>query len=150
MSNIETTNIDPLKMEFGQLNDYARHSFQILISWYTLFIAANIVAAGWFMSLDDLVKAPRLFAIVIASVFFIGNILSIIVASLGRKYFKRLHQRAIKIAEILNKAFDLDDTGMKSPIPYQIYAGIIIIIKIVFIAIACSWLIFTLYMIFNR
>ncbi|OGU96025.1 MAG: hypothetical protein A2475_01255 [Ignavibacteria bacterium RIFOXYC2_FULL_35_21] len=115
-------NFEPLKLEFNQLNDYARHGFQLLVSWYTLFIAANIIAAGWFISIEQGKFTPKLLAIVVGVIFLIGNIFSIIVTRIGRKYYHKTHLRTATIAKNLNHNLKLENFEMKSPIPEKVYS----------------------------
>ncbi|TAL67848.1 MAG: hypothetical protein EPN82_13060 [Bacteroidetes bacterium] len=139
-------NFEPLKLEFNQLNDYARHGFQLLVSWYTLFIAANVVAAGWFVSIGDINKIPTLFGTVVSIIFIIGNFFGIMVTRFGKKYYHKTYLRTTAIAKNLNYNLKLENFEMKSPIPEKVYSGVITIIQIICIAIACCWLIFILFM----
>ncbi len=119
-------NTELLRMELTELNTYARHHFQLLLSWYTFFLTVNFVVIGWFTSvlLTGALKASL--PIVFITVFFL---VQIILSHLGclqaRKHFEATKDRCNELLNLLCVQPSEPPSRPRAPIPFPIYSRII-------------------------
>src|SRR5260370_38325614 len=99
--------------ELREINNYIRHVAQLLVAWYTFFIAANLVAAGWFASASSVAGniGTRQARWTLCLVFIAVNALGLLACALVRRYFGQADAR---INEILVHP-------SKSPVPVHLF-----------------------------
>jgi hypothetical protein len=134
---------EDLREELSQLNDYARHSFQMTLTWYTFFIAANLGAIGWFYSSGMKTwPANIVFIVIVCPAFILVNVLGILALQAVIGGFGRGHSRVEQLVAYLNA--DPADSRLLvcSPVPMAAYRRTILLMRLSLFGVSCAWLIF--------
>lgn len=144
-------NSELLHMELTELNTYARHHFQLLLTWYTFFLTVNFGVIGWFTSvlLTGALKAS-LPIIFIAAFFLVQIILSHLSCLQARKHFEVTYNRCNELLNLLCVQPSEPPSQPKVPIPFYTYSTIITLMSCTLISFGVFWIVLlavTLYLV---
>ena len=92
-----------LQKEQDELHSYARHNFQLLISWFSFFSTTNLVAMGWIISESMKHELTRLPPMVIIGLFFIfQNALAVVGCDFVSEMYANQQIRLGDILHVMN------------------------------------------------
>ena len=133
--------------EFDELNQYARHGMQLIVTWYTFFIGANLFALGWFYTDEgQKAQAATLFCYAICPLFVFVNVLGIFLCIVGASAFKKRHGRVLEIMKWMASQQKVEGIEIKSPIPVDIYLKAIFLMLISLCGTSLAWAVFLVIM----
>ena len=128
-------------MELTEINSYARQHFQLLLSWYTFFLAVNFTVIGWFTGLLLTSSLKTSQPIVYITTFFLVQIfLSYLTCLEARKYFDATYNRC---NDILNLLWVQPTNSLLQPkpaIPINLYSKIITLMRCTFATLGFFWM----------
>lgn len=144
-------NSELLRMELTELNTYARHNFQLLVSWYTFFLTINFGVIGWFTSvlLTGALKAS-LPIIFITAFFLVQIILSYLSCLQARKHFEATHNRCNELLNLLCVQPSEPPSQPRASMPFHVYSKIITLMFCTLISFGFFWIVLlavTLYLV---
>lgn len=129
-----------LENQYKEINSHVRHVAQLIVTWYTFFVTANIVALGWFATTDQ-TKAAQFAKLTpwLIGLFFFVNILGCAALLYVRSYF---HKENSRLEVGLTKITE-GDAGYHalngSPLPLRLYECAVSIMIVSLLAIAVVW-----------
>jgi hypothetical protein len=120
-----------LLKELDEFHSYARSHFQQLISWFTFFLGANLIALGWIVDKD------RRGAFILFIIwFFLAQVpLAIGACQSARLHFKASARRVDAIRKDLARATGREE----SPFPYKFYAAVTYIMSATCLSVLSLW-----------
>lgn len=134
-------NNELLRMELTEHNTFARHHFQLYLSWYTFFLTVNFAVIGWFTN-DLLTGALKvsLPIVIIATFFLIQLILSYLASLKLRNYFETTHNRCNELLKLLADLPPESNLQARTAIPLQVYLKIIGLMCSTLISFCLFWI----------
>ncbi len=128
-----------LERQINETHQYIRHTFQILVTWFTVFISINYASMGW-LAKDE--THTRGLLIIIAIMFITQNALGISAIVAIRQYMQlanaKLRRYEEEAAALANRAAPAPviDTGM----PIELYPRVLNLMKWGLVSILVAWL----------
>lgn len=142
-------NNELLLMELTELNTFARHHFQLYLSWYTFFLTVNFAAIGWFTSVLLTGALKVSLPIVFIATFFVLQLIFSYVASLEvRKYFETTYNRCNELLNLLGTQPSESHLQPKTAIPLHVYSKIIGLMCSTLISFGFFWIALTVVSIY--
>ena len=139
---MEDSSNELLRTELTELNAYARHHFQLYLTWSTFFLTVNFAAIGWFtrVLLTGALKVSL--PIVFLTVFFVVQIIISYVASLAvRKHFQGTYNRCEELLNVLGGQAPEPSSQSQPAMPFQLYSKIIGLMLSTLITFGLFWLV---------
>lgn len=99
-------------------DDYLRHTFQLLLSWFTVWLTVNYFSMGWVAA--NWGKVEENVGIVVAFAFVFQNVLGIFICIVIGIYFKGEAGRLLKIEQVIDEPANSDGT-YSSAYPLWVY-----------------------------
>jgi hypothetical protein len=126
-----------LVRRISDLNAYARHSFQLLVSWFTFFVTVNYASMGWLAGSRK--PGPRI--VLIASMFIAQNLLGILACLAVRRHLLTADKKILGLEQHvvgspLRVVADLDN---ETPMPLGLYSWVIFLMVVALITIIIAW-----------
>ncbi len=143
-------NNELLRMELAELNTFARHHFQLFLSWYTFFLTVNFVALGWFTN-DLLTRTLKssIPVVIIGSFFLVQLTFSFFASRRLLKYFKDTNNRSVELLNLLSTKPLKLCLEAKTAIPLQLYIKIIGLMCSTFVSFGVFWIALTSYSLYS-
>ena len=133
---------DLLNTELTELNAYARHHFQLYLSWYTFFLTVNFAAIGWFTSVLLTGALKVSLPIIFLTAFFVVQIIISYVASLAvRKHFQGTNNRCKELLDALTGHSPETPSRPQPAMPLQLYSKIIGLMLSTLVTFGLFWLV---------
>jgi hypothetical protein len=118
--------------ELDEFHSYARAHFQQLISWFTFFLGANLIALGWIV---DKGRSGKFIEFIVW--FFLAQVpLAIGACQAARWYFRAAERRVASIRKELAGV----TRGEESPFPYTFYASVTYIMSATCLSVLLLWI----------
>ena len=134
--------------EFDELNHYARHGMQLIVTWYTFFIGANLFALGWFYTDGgQKAQAVTLLRYAICPIFIFVNVIGIFLCIAAANAFRKRHGRVLEIMEWVASLQKVEGIQMESPVPVDVYLKAIYLMLISLCGTSLAWAVFLVIMI---
>jgi hypothetical protein len=130
-----------LVRRISDLNAYARHSFQTLVSWFTFFVTVNYASMGWLAGSDN----PNTKMVdLIGVMFIIQNLLGIAACLLVKRYLLLTDKKILGLEQHvvgspLRVVAELDN---ETPMPLTLYSWVIILMVGALLTIIGAWSLF--------
>ena len=121
---------DGLRADKRELGDYARSHMTLMVSWYTVFLTANMAGIG-FVSSDRI--NPRLAGIV-AAFAMVESLLAIVPGVVLIKELGRLRTREYAILK------SLEESRHSALIPVAGYRIVTVMMMVTFVILFFTWL----------
>jgi hypothetical protein len=121
---------DDLGREYSEINQYARQSYQVVMTWFVFYVTQNYVAAGW------LIKDKLSIAIPIGLFFCLQALLAFIAVGVVQQAFRAADRR---LQEISSNP-DGEVYVMRSPLPLGLYVGACHLMMATVVSLAALWL----------
>ncbi len=131
-----------LEDEFREVNNYIRHVAQLLVAWYTFFVTANLIAAGWFVSASGVTgllgtrRAMWIFCLIFVAV----NILGLMALGVVRGYFVQADTRVREIVGYLSASTALTQPPATSPVPVRLFRRTTILMILSLAVLVSAWI----------
>jgi hypothetical protein len=137
-------NAELLRQEMTEIHSFARHHFQLYMTWYTFFLTVNFAAIGWFTSVLLTGALKVSLPIVFVAAFFVVQLIFSYIASLRvSSYFQEAYNRCEEILGLL--ATEASSTKMlpQSAIPAPIYSKLIALMCSTLVSFVFFWVALT-------
>jgi hypothetical protein len=121
-----------LLKELDEFHSYARTHFQQLISWFTFFLGANLIALGWIVDKER----NGTFIIFIIWFFLAQGPLAIGACQSARLHFRTSARRVAAIRKELSETTGKEE----SPFPYTFYAAVTSIMSVTCLSVLSLWI----------
>jgi hypothetical protein len=135
--------LERISKKIGQLHDYTRSTMQLLIAWFTFFVAVNSATAGWLVTKPkDAVSFSGPLIWIIAGVFTLQNVLGIIACKFIRAQLLTNKTRIEKLeADLLSieRGGEIQDTSVNADIPDDLYSKVTWLMTASLLALALLW-----------
>jgi len=124
---------------------YARHGFQLLITWYTFFIAGNLIAFGWFITrANESGNLNIVYVALVSAIFLLVNALGIAACRLAGQYFLRAARRLEEIvADEGNVDSHAGELSPQSPLPITPYKTAVLLMQLSLWGLLLMWVAFS-------
>jgi hypothetical protein len=137
-----------LVRRISDLNDYARHSFQLLVSWFTFFATVNYASMGWLAGSQRVtpgnVTPGKKMIVLIVVMFITQNLLGIAVCFVVKRQLSTANKKIMGleqhvIGSPLRVVTELDN---ETPMPLTLYSWAIILMVFALVTIIGAWSLF--------
>lgn len=132
-----------ISKKIGQLHDYTRSTIQLLIAWFTFFVAVNSATAGWLVTKPKdaaLFNGPLIW--IIAGVFTLQNVLGVIACLFIRTQVTKTKTH-IEVLEAnllkIERGEEIQDTSLDAGIPSDLYSKVTWLLTASLLALALLW-----------
>lgn len=127
--------------QYKEINNHVRHVMQLLVNWYTFFVASNIVAIGWTATTDKnrLVRDNYLLGCGIVGVFIVVNLLGVTALLFIRSYFIKTNNRITKMVLLIESDREIHSCFRESPVPISLFKLSSILMILSLIALLTFW-----------
>lgn len=109
--------------QFKEINNHVRHVMQLLVTWYTFFVASNVVAIGWIATTDKtrLLTGNLMLGCGITGVFVTVNLLGIIALVYIRRYFIETNAKISIMVQLIEPETNYHSYFRESPAPITLF-----------------------------
>lgn len=129
-----------LKVDLERRDAFVRHTFQLLVTWFTVFITVNWATMGWLAhSLSQEKPNPLKHLPIVSGIFAFQTLLGIIVAVWCGRYFISESKRIIEIEQIFHVQSN-EFVMYRSPFPKRLYVQAVILMVAGLVPIAGAWI----------
>lgn len=120
-----------------ETHEYARHVFNVLVSWFTFFITINYASMGWLAG-KSAVDSPKVELVQLISYLFISqNILGVAAEITILYYLLDANRRARSYEQIIQR--DLSHIDTHTCIPIRVYAPAVLLMSSALLTILIAW-----------
>ena len=130
-----TMTLSPELGEQRQAHEYARHTFGILVQWFTFFITINYAVMGWLAA----TKRPK-FVVLIATLFVIQNLLGICAELVIFGWLQDAKACVDRYDRL--RAFSAGDPASDTCMPIRVYRRAVYLMIAALGTILVAWILF--------
>lgn len=130
--------LNELDSELKRRDDYIKHSFQLLVTWFTFFVTVNWATMGWVaFSLKQVTETE--FIRIVAGIFAWQSMLGLILCVVAIFYIR---SQIIRLTELKP---DQEEKGLFSSVtPGLLYQGSIVLMFLALLPVEIVWLLISM------
>src|SRR5690348_7890141 len=122
---------DSIERNISETHQYARTTFQSLVTWFTVFTTVNYATMGWLAK-----DTPRRERVAVAALFLTQNTVAIVAVFVAGRSFRRLAEQITRLV----RTRDGDHAGDAEILPRAFYQSVCMMMGAALLLVTAAWI----------